>query len=328
VATIVAQTAAGRGKGADRGGGRCGRAGLAPREAASAAPAYAPGVGSVPVTRELRALFWVSTGFVVVAGVQLYVLSARTEDWFAWTIEPPLTAAFLGAFYFASAVMTLPGAMERIWDRASVIVAGVLAFVWLILAATLLHLDKFHLDDSDPVPTVAAWAWLAVYVIEPPLLLWLFWRQLRVPGEESPPEPDMPRWFRGAALAVGALLAAVGAVLFLWTGTSDELWPWALTPLTSRAVAATLIGVGVVLISIGRRSCWARTRWAVTATFTLAALEAVGLLRYSDTFDWDSASGIGFVLVLALVLTGSLYGALAARSAAPVREPGPSAARP
>lgn len=40
------------------------------------------------------------SGFLVfLAGVQLFVFSERTDEYFAWTIQPPVGAALLGAGY-------------------------------------------------------------------------------------------------------------------------------------------------------------------------------------------------------------------------------------
>jgi hypothetical protein len=36
---------------------------------------------------------------VSLAGVQLFILTENTDRYFAWTIDPPLTAAALGGAY-------------------------------------------------------------------------------------------------------------------------------------------------------------------------------------------------------------------------------------
>lgn len=56
-------------------------------------------------------------------------------------------------------------------------VQGVLVFLWLTLLASLLHLSTFHLTGSGPA-AVAAYAWLAIYAVDPPLLTVAVWRQL------------------------------------------------------------------------------------------------------------------------------------------------------
>jgi hypothetical protein len=42
-------------------------------------------------------MLWVGAFLVLFAGIQLYFLTEHTERWFSWTIDVPLTAAFLGA---------------------------------------------------------------------------------------------------------------------------------------------------------------------------------------------------------------------------------------
>jgi uncharacterized integral membrane protein len=44
----------------------------------------------------------VALPLLFIAGVQLFILSEQTEFYFAWTISLPLTAAFLGAGYWAA----------------------------------------------------------------------------------------------------------------------------------------------------------------------------------------------------------------------------------
>lgn len=56
----------------------------------------------LPVMRWLLMIFTVLT----LLGVStLAIMSERTEQYFAWTIDPPLTAAFLGAGYAAGFVL-------------------------------------------------------------------------------------------------------------------------------------------------------------------------------------------------------------------------------
>lgn len=64
------------------------------------------------------------------------MLSDQTEHYFAWTIASPLTAAFLGAAYWASAVLELMAARERAWSHGRVAVPAVLLFLYWRRAAT------------------------------------------------------------------------------------------------------------------------------------------------------------------------------------------------
>jgi hypothetical protein len=75
--------------------------------------------------------------------------------------------------------------------------------------------------------------------------------QLRRRGADPPRHAPLPAWMRAVLLAKAAILLIVGLALFV---SPDRVswWPWTLTPLTSMAVGARLLGVGVA--SCTRRS--------------------------------------------------------------------------
>ena len=58
-----------------------------------------------PLTPELRALLAGFAGLALIAGFLLFPLAEETDRFFSWTIQPPLTAAFLGAAYWAAFVL-------------------------------------------------------------------------------------------------------------------------------------------------------------------------------------------------------------------------------
>ena len=138
-----------------------------------------------PVRPVIPAMRWVLLAgcvLVFLAGLQLYVFSTHTYDYFAWTISAPLTAAFLGAFYWTAGVLAFFSSREPTWVRARIGVGGVFLFVTLTLVTTLLHTDRFHFNNSEGTATVAAWAWLLTYIVEPVVLLLAIGLQLRTPG--------------------------------------------------------------------------------------------------------------------------------------------------
>ncbi len=267
------------------------------------------------VVSPMRAIFAISSVFVFVAGIQLYVLADHTDRWFAWTIEPPLTAAFLGSFYLAATVLAFSSAYQRDWDRVRVWVPAILLFIWLTLIATVIHLDKFHLNDDELVVAVAAWVWLAVYVLEPPVFSAIYRRQLREPGADSPCPAEIPGAFRTGSVAVGLFLIATGALLFVVPSTSGTLWPWELTPLTARASGAWLAAIGLIGVMIGREGCWARVEWSLAGIAAGAVLVLGALARYSGTYEWETAPGVVFLVVLGALAAGAGYGFVMARRA-------------
>ena len=62
------------------------------------------------LTAAMRWLLGVAAVLVMLAGTQLFVFAERTNEFFAWTITNPLTAATLGAAYWGSFVIETLGA--------------------------------------------------------------------------------------------------------------------------------------------------------------------------------------------------------------------------
>jgi hypothetical protein len=139
---------------------------MTPGAAAGGGGANRP-TGAAPTIPGLRRLLYANSALVLVIGVPLYLLSDRTDTWFAWTIRPPLTAAVLGAGYWASFVMELLSARERLWARTRPAVPAVLLFSTLTLAITLLYADRFHFRSPQPITQAGTWVWLVVYVSVP-----------------------------------------------------------------------------------------------------------------------------------------------------------------
>ena len=85
---------------------------------------------------------------------------------------------------------------------------GAVATTTLVLVATLLHLDRFHFGVAEPGPLVAAWVWLIVYLIVPPLLGLLWLRELRAGTAFAAGGVPVPlrRWVRLGLASVSALV--------------------------------------------------------------------------------------------------------------------------
>jgi hypothetical protein len=212
-----------------------------------------------PLISGMRAMFVVSCVTVSLAGFQLCVLTEYTHRFFAWTIDVPLTAAFLGASYWGSFALVLVASRQQAWARARVAVPSVWLFTVLTLLATLIHIDLFRMDS------VFGWAWLVVYLVVPLGYGVFSVRQLRIAGGDPPRQASLPRWLRFVLGIQAAIMLIWGTALFLVPQTMATLWPWALTPLTGQAVGAWLIGVASLRpICVGRTTSGASTRgWPV-----------------------------------------------------------------
>ena len=262
-----------------------------------------------PLLWPMRAILWVGGGFLLIAGIQLFLFPDRTDEIFAWTIDSRMSATCLGAFYLAAAMLALLSAREPTWARARLGVPGVLVFVWLTLAATLLHLDLFHLDDGGWKAQLAAWTWFVIYVVEPPLLVLAFVLQLRAPGVDPPRSDPLPDAYRAVLVIQAVALLALGAVLFAVPLEVAEIWPWPLTELTGRALAAWVIALGGLLAAIAWEGDRSRIRLGTWTLMALIALQAVALARFGEELDASSASALVYMASLACLGATGVWGA-------------------
>jgi len=185
--------------------------------------ADAAGAAYRPTTPGMRAILWLGAVLVSTAGAQLYLLSANTDRYFAWTIKVPLTAPFLGGFYFTALGFAVLSARQREWSRARVGVPGVATFLWLTLLASLLHLGLFHLTSGPGIARGAAWLWLAIYALDPPALTLLWFLQAGAPGLDRARARPMPGWYRWLLGIEFLVIVGVAASLFVAPSTAAYL---------------------------------------------------------------------------------------------------------
>ena len=254
-----------------------------------------------PVSRETKVLLAVFVALTALATAVLYVRSADTADWFAWTINPPLTAAFLGGGYGAGFVMVALALRTHAWAHARVPVVTVLLFTALTLAATLLHRDRFHFGADGAVARFAAWFWLAVYLIVPVALVFAAVRQQRMAGGDPDRRQPLPVWLAVVLTVQGAIMLVVGVVLFAVPSTAKTLWPWTLTPLTARVVAAWLVAFGVAAVLALAERDLERLEISAIAFVLFGLLQLIALLRFSGTVRWGSAAATAYLVVLLTV---------------------------
>ena len=251
-----------------------------------------------PLTAGLRRLLAVASGLVFLAGVPLFVGTEQTDRYFAWTVKPALTAAFLGASYWSSFFLEFLVSRERVWARGRVAVPGVLVFTTLTLIGTMVHRDRFHFNSPLVIARAVTWFWLAIYAIVPPAMFVLFARQLVIPGSDPPRREPLPRWIRWIVGAEAAVMLPIGAVLFLAPQWAGRVWPWMLTPLTGRAVGAWLVGLGLVTARVIWEADFGRVRPVMITATIFGVLQFVALMRYPGDMQWRSPAALAYLLLL------------------------------
>ena len=273
-----------------------------------------------PVIPAMRWLLIVAGLLVLGAGNSLFLFSTQTDEYFAWTIGNPLTAAFLGAAFWSSCALELLSARENAWSRARLAVPAVLIFTILTAIATMIHRDIFH-------DTWIAWTWIAIYLIVPPVLMVVLGMQLQAPGVDEPRQFPLPDWLRVLSVLQGVVLLGAGSALMIAPNDAMTIWPWPLTELTARAIGAWLIGLGVIALQVAWENDFLRIRATAVAALLLAALQSVALIRYPDTVAFGSVEGVAYLLALAnvaVVAVVSLMGYMRATRAQ--AEPQPAVA--
>ena len=263
-----------------------------------ATPPRSTARGDGRVLELTRAGIWVLLVLAAANGLFLYLVPSQAETDYAWSIKPPVNAAFIGAGFLAGTVATgLVLATAKRWRTFSTLPIALWVLATTLLAATIIHEDKFKWDYP---PT---WVWALVYAGVPLAVPFLVARQRRVSEAEPAPDPRL-RTVRVLSAIVGVPLLAGSVALFLAPVELGEHWVWPLTPLLGRAVAAwyALFGTMLVSCAVGlRRPAEALIPYATLATWSLLLL-ALPVLYPDDV----SGAGLWIALMLAL-LALSLY---------------------
>jgi hypothetical protein len=252
-----------------------------------------------------RLAFRVSALLAVIAGLLLFVGATRTDDYFSWTIDPPQTAAFLGAAYWAAAVLFVWASNQHSWKRLRIAVFPEVTVAVVLLIGTYMHLDKFH-DD------LFGYFWVSVYAIAAPALIYLIALTRTVgPGDGAETRLPMPGLLRLALAAQAIVFAVYGVGLFVSPSGFDGAWPWALTPLTARAIAAFLLGFALAAAIAIRAERLDHFRGAALTYAVLGVLELLAVALHSSDFKDGAALPLFaafFASVLAVGAAGSLLG--------------------
>jgi hypothetical protein len=258
---------------------------------------------------------WVLFVLALANGVFLYFLPGRSDTDYAWAIKPAVNGAFIGAGFLAGTIATglVLFAATR-WRSLQTLPPALWVLATTLLIATLIHTERFKWDYA---PT---YAWLVVYAGVPFVLPVLVVLQRAVAEPEPPADPGL-RVVRVLSAVLGAVLVVGAAALFIAPVEVGEHWPWPLTPLLGRAVAAWYAMVGTMLLS-----CALQLRRATEAVIPYATLAAwcvlLLLLPLLNANDVDTGGGefvAWLVLMFALL---ALAGLALARSLPRLRDEG------
>jgi hypothetical protein len=234
-----------------------------------------------------RAGVWILFVLAAANGMWLYLVP-RSADRYAWPIAPPVNAAFIGGGFLAGTLATglVLFATSR-WRSFSTLPPALWVLATSLLAATLIHNDRFKWDYP---PT---YVWLIVYAGVPFAVPALVMLQRRDAEPEPPPDPRL-RLLRALSGVIGVVLLAGAIALFIAPVDLGQHWPWPLTPLLGRAVAAWYALFGTMLVT-----CALHLRRVSEAAIPYATLAAWCLLLLALPLLHDvSRSGADFTIWL------------------------------
>jgi hypothetical protein len=240
---------------------------------------------ATPVRAPLRAWLVVEVFFGLAAISTIFLRPQDTATNFAWPIKPDVMAAVLGAFYLASAPVFVLGLLAKTWQQVRVITLPTAAFSTAMLAATVLHWDKFSVGTFPFV------VWFASYVLPPPIFAGLYvWHQRGAEPVGTGVEQPITPWVRSLLRVNGLAVTAVAVVGFAAPSVIVDVGPWAFTPLTARTLCGWLLAVGLMQVSMAREGDRRRARLATAMMVVLPFGIGGQLLRFSDEVDWGAVS--------------------------------------
>lgn len=198
----------------------------------------------LPMTRLLAAII---VPILLAAFIMLYLFPNDTGRLFAWPVKPPMTAMMLGATYLGGAYFFTRVVFSHQWHTVRLGFLPVSTFAGILGIATMLHWDKFTHGH------IAFQLWALLYFVLPfviPVVWYLNQRANRSSSQASEGVFSYP--LRLAFGVVGGMMLAASAVLLVFPQVMIPAWPWPLSALTARVLAAMfalpgLVGLGVAL---------------------------------------------------------------------------------
>jgi hypothetical protein len=242
-----------------------------------------PAAGDDRLATLTRAGFAPLIPLTAIFGPALVIAAGDTADFWAWEIAPDSSAAFLGAGYVFGAITITTMLVVGRWRSAIVPVVSTLPFSVALLGATLLHLDRFFTGS------IRFWVWFVIYAALPLLMpgMWLVNRS-HDPGRRAG-EAMFPRPLALAIAAAGAAVTALGALMFVDPGFADSIWPWELTPLMARIVAAWLLFWGPAAFCLGFERRYVAYRPFLPTAAVWPAVLLAASWAYAEDFSSDGA---------------------------------------
>jgi hypothetical protein len=254
------------------------------------------------IFRSTRIVAGVVVPILALACVILYFFPGTSGARFAWEIQPPMTAAFIGAGYLGGAVLFVHAVFGRRWHRVAAGFPVVSVFTIAMLAVTILHWERFDLGHFP------FQVWLVLYVVTP-ILIPVLWLRNRVTDPGTPEAADrvVPWFARWGLAAVGLIMWGFSLAGFFRPDWLIAIWVWKLTPLTARVMAGWFALLGTGGLVIARDSRWTAWRAGMQSIGLWHLLVVIAAVLHPGDFTHGLANWYLGSVVIALVGMVILY---------------------
>ena len=253
------------------------------------------------VLRWTRALAAFIIPFLVVAFFVLYPWPSDVARLFAWPIKPTLSPMILGSVYIGGAYFFFRVVRATQWHTVAGGFVPVATFACLMGITTILHWNKFVHDR------LAFWLWVGLYFTTPFLVLAVFVLNQRRSNRSEDAELLMPLVAARLIGVGGACAVGMSAFMYLFPQHAVDNWPWKLTLLTARMLAA-IFALGVAGLGAFWDRRWSSARILLQVAGVMLALICVAGIRAHSQFNssrpltWMFAIGFGITVIAGVAL--------------------------
>jgi hypothetical protein len=248
---------------------------------------------------------------LVAAFVILYFFPSKTKELWAWTIPSEMTAMFMGGGYLAGAWFFFRAVTTDEGHRVTPGLLAISVFTLGLELATLLHWETFNHGH------ISFWAWFFLYTVTPVLLPILWYNNRRTdPGRPKPDDVVVPNLLRAMMTIGGGVVLAFALVMFLRPSifaakapacrSCEGYWPWKLSPLTVRVLAAFFSFPAMAWALFAFDARWSSFEFPMQTSSIGLALILIASVRAWDEFktERDAWLYVGALGLAFLWLTG------------------------
>ncbi|MDQ4090902.1 MAG: hypothetical protein M3163_11470 [Actinomycetota bacterium] len=226
------------------------------------------------VLKTTRAVSMVIVPVLTAAFVILFLFPGQTRTLWGWTIESRMTCMFMGGGYLAGALFFYRASRAREWHRLGTGIVATTAFAGALGVATFLEWETFNHGH------VSFWAWLLLYVSTPLLLPVLYVENRRFdPGTAGAEDVAIPAWVRTSLTILGAGQLLFAVALFLRPSLFQDDWPWTLTTISARSLAAFATFPAITYLAFAFERRWSALRWPFETAIAGLVLVTIGAAR-------------------------------------------------